>query len=140
MRLCWWDREDETPIELVELYVGFEKVNRREIEENVLTNITRELQKISSNLHEDLALHAHNVLTNITKQHQHLADKNNMMENVHELAEYDNDLHICGGTGGWRRVAYLDMTDPNTDCPSGWQLNTMHPKRTCYWGWWLPHL
>ena len=134
VRLCWWDREDETPIELIELYVGFEKVNRREIEENVLTNITRELQKMSSNLHEDLALHAHNVLTNITKQHQHLADNDNpniMMENLHELAEYDNDLHVCGGTGGWRRVAYLDMTDPNTDCPSGWQLNTINSKRTC---------
>ena len=37
---------------------------------------------------------------------------------------------ICDGTGGWRRVVYLDMTDPNTNCPSGWQL-TGHPKRTC---------
>ena len=36
----------------------------------------------------------------------------------------------CGGTGGWRRVVYLDMTDPNTNCPSGWQL-TSHSKRTC---------
>jgi len=25
-------------------------------------------------------------------------------------------------TGGWRRVVYLDMTDPSTTCPSGWQL------------------
>ena len=39
-------------------------------------------------------------------------------------------LHTCGGTGGWRRVVYLDMTDPNTNCPSGWQL-TSHSKRTC---------
>ena len=35
----------------------------------------------------------------------------------------------CGGTG-WRRVVYLDMTDPTTICPSGWQLTT-HSKRTC---------
>ena len=43
----------------------------------------------------------------------------------------NNDrLHTCGGTGGWRRVVYLDMTDPNTTCPSGWQL-TSHSRRTC---------
>ena len=39
-------------------------------------------------------------------------------------------LYECGGTGGWRRVVYLNMTDPNTNCPSGWQL-TRHFKRTC---------
>ena len=27
-------------------------------------------------------------------------------------------------------MAYLDMTDPDTNCPSGWQL-TGHSKRTC---------
>ena len=38
--------------------------------------------------------------------------------------------HTCGGTGGWRHVVYLDMTDPSTTCPSGWQL-TGYSKRTC---------
>ena len=38
--------------------------------------------------------------------------------------------HTCGGTGGWRRVVYLDMTNPSTTCPSGWQL-TGYSKRTC---------
>ena len=47
------------------------------------------------------------------------------------LYEYlQTDLYTCGGTGGWRRVVYLDMTDPNTTCPSGWQL-TSFSKRTC---------
>ena len=36
----------------------------------------------------------------------------------------------CGGTGGWRRVVYLNMTDPNTNCPVPWVL-TSHSKRTC---------
>ena len=36
----------------------------------------------------------------------------------------------CGGTWGWRHAVYLDMTDPNTNCPSGWQL-TGYYKRTC---------
>ena len=39
-------------------------------------------------------------------------------------------VHTCGGTGGWRRAVYLDMTDPNTDCPSGWR-ETGYSKRTC---------
>ena len=37
----------------------------------------------------------------------------------------------CGGTGGWRRAIYLDMTDPNTECPSGWSTITSDSKRTC---------
>ena len=39
-------------------------------------------------------------------------------------------VYTCGGTGGWRCAVYLDMTDPNTNCPSGWQL-TGYSKRTC---------
>ena len=37
----------------------------------------------------------------------------------------------CGGTYGWRRVVYLNMTDPTTNCPSGWQLATYDSKRLC---------
>ena len=36
----------------------------------------------------------------------------------------------CGGTWGWRRAVYLDMTYPNTNCPSGWNM-TGYSKRTC---------
>ena len=36
----------------------------------------------------------------------------------------------CGGTWGWRRAVYLDMTDPNTNCPSGWNM-TGYSKTTC---------
>ena len=64
-----------------------------ELEQNILTNITKQLKKTSVSLQEVFG-------------------------------------STCGGTGGWRRVVYLDMTDPNTPCPSGWQL-TAHSKRTC---------
>ena len=52
-----------------------------------------------------------------------------------ELLEMKQDLtekigYNCGGTGGWRRAVYLDMRDPNTECPSGWKL-TSYPRRTC---------
>ena len=62
-----------------------------ELEQNILTNITKQLKKTPKASHEALG--------------------------------------SCGGEG-WRRVAYLDMTDPSTTCPSGWQL-TGHSKRTC---------
>ena len=41
--------------------------------------------------------------------------------------------YICGGTGGWRCVVYLNMTDPSTNCPSGWSL-VQNPKRVCFTG------
>ena len=58
---------------------------------------------------------------------------------THQLENINNDVtylkiihpsHTCGGTEGWRRAVYLDVTDPNTTCPSGWQL-TGYSKRTC---------
>ena len=36
----------------------------------------------------------------------------------------------CNSTGGWLRVAYLDMTDPSHHCPTGFR-NIDSPKRTC---------
>ena len=36
-------------------------------------------------------------------------------------------LYSCGGSTGWRRVAYLNMSDPSQQCPSVWQeLTTPH--------------
>ena len=39
----------------------------------------------------------------------------------------------CNTTGGWMRVANLDMTDPNQNCPAGFRLvsRTSAPLRTC---------
>ena len=36
----------------------------------------------------------------------------------------------CGGDGGWTRVAYLNMSDPNQRCPANWTLTTS-PVRGC---------
>ena len=36
----------------------------------------------------------------------------------------------CEGAGGWTRVAYLNMSDPNQQCPSKWKLTTT-PVRGC---------
>ena len=39
-------------------------------------------------------------------------------------------VYTCGDTGGWRHAVHLDMTDPSTDCPDGWNM-TDYSKRTC---------
>ena len=38
--------------------------------------------------------------------------------------------YSCGGSTGWRRVAYLNMSDPSQQCPSVWQEITT-PFRVC---------
>ena len=36
----------------------------------------------------------------------------------------------CGGAGSWRRIAHLDMSDPNQQCPTNWRLIST-PVRAC---------
>ena len=62
--------------------------------------------------------------------HQNL--QHNLTQQLETIKDYVGSLPVytCGGTGGWRRVVYLDMTDSHTTCPSGWQL-TGYSKRTC---------
>jgi len=38
--------------------------------------------------------------------------------------------YSCGGSTGWRRVAYLNMSDPSQQCPSVWKEYTT-PHRVC---------
>ena len=49
----------------------------------------------------------------------------------HGKEESCSKPHPCGNAEEWRRVAYLDMTDPTTTCPAGWVRNTNYPRRTC---------
>ena len=62
--------------------------------------------------------------------HQNLQDNiTHQLETIKDCLNCPSE-YTCGGTGGWRRVVYLNMTDTNTTCPSGWQL-TGYFKRTC---------
>ena len=47
-----------------------------------------------------------------------------------KLEYCDMTRRCCDSTGGWMRVANLDMTDSNQQCPSGFRLITS-PRRTC---------
>ena len=42
----------------------------------------------------------------------------------------DMDLN-CNGTRGWTRVGYLNMTDPNEQCPPGFRLYEENGARAC---------
>ena len=55
----------------------------------------------------------------------------NLTHQLETIKDYIENLAVysCGGTGGWRRVVYLDMTDPPTTCPSGWNM-TGYSKRS----------
>ena len=46
------------------------------------------------------------------------------------LATTGHQLHTCNGTPGWRRVAFINMTDTSYNCPTGLNL-TSYSKRTC---------
>ena len=98
-----------------------------------LTATTAELssdhQQIQANIsdvkcldrEQSLELHQ-NMYDNLTHQLEKIQDN---ATNIHDELGYS-----FGGTGGWRRVVYLDMTNPNTTCPSGWNM-TGFSKRTC---------
>ena len=40
-------------------------------------------------------------------------------------------LCFCGDASRWTRVAYLNMTDPNEECPQNWKLRTGSTIRGC---------
>ena len=75
-----------------------------------LSSLNETMNRIS----EDVEEHDNHITTELT----------NIDQTLHSLS-----LYTCVGTG-WRRVVYLNVTDPNTNCPSGWQL-TSYSKRTC---------
>ena len=57
------------------------------------------------------------------------ATRSLLRESVIPLLQLPNN-YSCGGTTGWRRVAYLNMSDPYNQCPSVWQEITT-PHRVC---------
>ena len=57
----------------------------------------------------------------------------NVSEILTEFVENNTDTYTipeCGGSG-WSRVAYLDMTDPEQNCPEQWRLYESNNVRAC---------
>ena len=38
---------------------------------------------------------------------------------------------VCGSSSGWTRMAYLNMSDPTEECPSGFRLYSQNGVRAC---------
>ena len=43
----------------------------------------------------------------------------------------DMNRHCCNSTGGWTRVAYLNMTDPTQQCPDEWREVNQDLQKSC---------
>ena len=135
LSMCLQEHKQQTAAELAQLQTSLNttqsSLETASSKLDLLTSTTAQLstghQQILANIsdvecvdtEESSQLHQ-NLQNNLTHQLQ------DMQRNV----TYILGPHTYGGTGGWRHVVYLDMTDPSTTCPSGWQL-TGYSKRTC---------
>ena len=81
-------------------------------------------------------LRAHDV--NLSLHHLQTEDSFDQLQTsiqsnlTHHLSDINEQLavHTCGGTGGWRRVVDLNVTDSTSTCPFGWNI-TRYSTRTC---------
>ena len=109
----------------------------KSMEHDIKTEFATGLNTVRGSMGEDLN-DIKTELSGVSNTTQGLCDKieehdADITAELMDLSEYliPQSSHTCGGTGGWRRAIYLDMTDPNTECPSGWSIITSDSKRTC---------
>ena len=88
-----------------------------------LTNLNAALESVSALICDTFGF----VEDNMTNKQVNL---DGQLQNNHKRLCKCLPIHTCGGTGGWRQVVNLDMTDPHTECPEGWNM-TDYSKRTC---------
>ena len=142
-RLCRWEGSEDSPIEFIELYVKRDTHDTIEAKLDRLESKQDELSRKVMNVSSELET---SVLSNITKEMETMRNETKELLSANsDVSEELQNLTVavlktnsrlgqgyeCGGTIGWRRVVYLDMTDPNTNCPSGWDLTTFGSKRLC---------
>ena len=113
---------------------GLLRVDLNSMEHDIKTEFASGLNTMRGSMGEDFKTE----LSGVSNTTQGLCDKieEHDAEITAELMDLSNYIipqrgYRCGGTGGWRRAIYLDMTDPNTECPSGWSIITSDSKRTC---------
>ena len=119
---CLQEHKQQTAYKLGEVQTSLSSTNSKlDILNATFAQLSTDFQEKMTNISNVECLDAEEFLqTNITQE----------PENEEENVINNPETYTCGGTGGWRHVVYLDMTDPNTTCPSGWQL-TGYSKRTC---------
>ena len=113
--------QQQTTAELAHLQTSLNSTNSK------LDSLTATAAQLSSD-HQEIQTNISDVQCMDTQQS--LQDNlTHQMETIKDCIE-SSPVYSCGGTGGWRRAVYLDMTDPHTTCPSGWNM-TGYSKRTC---------
>ena len=76
------------------------------------------------------ATHDHDLRENIT-QDIRLLVKSSILPSLTRTENIGPGYGACGcGGPGWRRAAYLNMSDPTQTCPPAWELITT-PRRSC---------
>ena len=90
----------------------------------LITQKLLQLQNVSSLLNSILPLSCKDIkaiLPNSPTGYYHV--------NSHTI--YCNMDTLCNGTGGWTRLAYLNMSDATQNCPSGFRLYQSGEVRAC---------
>ena len=97
---------------------------------NQTEEVNTRLSGLNESLRDDFSSTENMICDKIEEHDNQIATELMRMNKTLTKEIFYNTEKTCGGTWGWRRAVYLDMTDPNTNCPSGWQL-TGYSKRTC---------
>ena len=64
-----------------------------------------------------------------------MEERETIRNEIHQIANSailnaTGHIHTCNGSPGWKRVAFINMTDTSYNCPTGLNL-TSYSKRTC---------
>ena len=125
LSMCLQEHKQQTATELSHLQTSLTSTHSKL---DTLTNATAsDHQQIIDNMTD---VECMNTQQNIQLHRNLQHNLTHKLEKIQDDVSYIHGPYTCGGTGEWRRVVYLDMTDPHTTCPSGWQL-TGYSKRTC---------
>ena len=96
-------------------------------------NLRNELQSIQNDTAQKLDSLEYNTQRN-SHQRDHVNTNNSLVSfntTTNPVSTFPPAAtYTCGNESGWRRAVYLNMTDPNATCPTGWQV-TAYSKRTC---------
>ena len=128
LSVCLQEHKEQTETELADLQTSLASTQN---------NYTRLFNIKMDSLEECLSEHKEQVTRKLnvlqTSQANHTSQLEKIQKGVQKGVAYLKIIHApytCGGTEGWRRVAYLNMTNPDTTCPSGWNMSG-YSKRTC---------
>ena len=96
----------------------FTKILSNSISDNLELRMCGYIPRYQSNVAVELYVKQDYVQTTLQKVGSELKDSFR-----HQVSSMNSlNVYTCGGTGGWHRAVYLDMTDPSTNCPSGWNM------------------